>query len=292
MKNKEKEENHSYYNKVKSELNIYAEKWALSQLEVIDDGKASCVLKAVSKQYGSVILKKRETVKTIEDEFNTLSEYNGRHFCKVYEVDLEHGILLEEQVQPGTELIKETSLDQRLKVFCSIYKELHIEPSNPYKYPTYYDWVNKIATYMQTREDHRQLCMHMKKAEEICKELISLYPRKMLLHGDLHHYNILQNDHNGYTLIDPKGVIGDPIFDLPRFLLNEMEDEINQVLFDKINHAITVIGDKLGIPTEIIKKTFYIEMAMAECWRVEDGEQASLERVIFAEKISNTEIIE
>lgn len=67
-----------------------------------------------------------------------------------------------------------------------------------------------------------------------------------------------------------------------------MEDEINQVLFDKINYAITVIGDKLEIPTEIIKKTFYIEMAMAECWMVE---QASLDRVIFAEKISNTEII-
>lgn len=292
MENKEKEENHSYYNRIKSKLNIYARKWALSHLEVIDDGRESCVLKAISKQYGNVILKKRETVKVIEDEFNTLVEYNGRNFCKVYEAKLENGILLEEQIQPGTELIKETSLDQRLAVFCSIYKNLHIEPINQYQYSTYYDWVDKISRYMETREDHKVLCMHMKKAEMICKELMTLYPRKMLLHGDLHHHNILQNNHNGYTLIDPKGVIGDPIFDLPRFLLNEMEEEINQDLFEKINYAITVIGDKLEIPTEIIKKTFYIEMAMAECWMVEDGEKACLDRVIFAEKISNTEITE
>lgn len=287
MENKEREKNNSYYNGVKSEVNIYAQKWALSRLEVINDDRESCVLKAISKQYGNVILKKRETVKVIEDEFNTLAEYNGRHFCKVYEVDLENGILLEEQIQPGTELMKETSIEQRLAVFCSIYKELHIEPTNQYQYSTYYDWVKKSARYIKTREDHKELCTHMKKAEEICKELMSLYPRKMLLHGDLHHYNILQNDHNGYTLIDPKGVIGDPIFDLPRFLLNEMEEEVNQELFEKINYVITVIGDKLEIPTGIIKKTFYIEMAMAECWMVEDGEKASLDRVIFAEKISN-----
>lgn len=228
--------------------------------------------------------------KNIKSEQREGTEYNGRHFCKVYEVDLENGILLEEEIQPGTELIKETSLDQRLAVFCSIYKDLHIEPTNQYQYSTYHDWVNKIARYMEAREDHKELCAHIKKAEEICKELMSLYPRKMLLHGDLHHYNILHNDHKGYTLIDPKGVIGDPIFDLPRFLLNEMEEEVNQELFEKINYAITVIGNKLEIPIEIIKKAFYIEMAMAECWMVEDGEKARLDRVIFAEKISNTEI--
>jgi streptomycin 6-kinase len=97
----------------------------------------------------------------------------------------------------------------------------------------------------------------------------------------------LRNNQNGYTLIDPKGVIGDPIFDIPRFLLNEMEDELNKKLFDKIIYAITVIGETLGIPTKIIKKTFYIEMAMAECWMVEDGELASLDKVIFAERVLN-----
>jgi streptomycin 6-kinase len=114
-----------------------------------------------------------------------------------------------------------------------------------------------------------------------------LYPRKLLLHGDLHHYNILQNNQNGYTLIDPKGVVGDPIFDIPRFLLNELEDTLDKKLFDKIIYAITVIGEKLGIQTKTIKKAFYIEMAMAECWMVEDGEQASLDKVIFANSILN-----
>ncbi len=48
-----------------------------------------------------------------------------------------------------------------------------------------------------------------------------------------------------------------------------------------------MIGEKLGIPTKIIKKTFYIEMAMAECWMAEDGELVNLDKVIFAERILN-----
>jgi streptomycin 6-kinase len=27
-----------------------------------------------------------------------------------------------------------------------------------------------------------------------------------------------------YTIIDPKGVIGDPVFDISRFILNEFHD--------------------------------------------------------------------
>jgi streptomycin 6-kinase len=286
MDNKAEDES-SYYNSVKSEIDTYIKKWILTHIELIANGRESCVLKAHSEQYGNVIIKKRKVVKVIEDEFNTLSEYNGRYFCKIYGVDLANGVLIEEQVQPGTELSNELSLDKRLEVFASIHKGLHIKASKQYKYPTYYDWVSNATRYIETREDHKELCMHMQKAEDICKELITIYPRKLLLHGDLHHYNILRNNQNGYTLIDPKGVIGDSIFDIPRFLLNEMEDELDKKLFDKIIYAIKVIGEKLGIPTKIIKKAFYIEMAMAECWMIEDGELANVDKVIFAERVLN-----
>ncbi|MDF2588555.1 MAG: aminoglycoside resistance protein, partial [Anaerocolumna sp.] len=206
----------SYYETIKSELNFYINKWKLSNLELIDDGRESCVLKCFSDDYGDVILKKRKTIKVIEDEYNTLIHYDGKRFCKAYDADKNSGVLLEEQIKPGAELMKVASLDQRLTIFCSLHKGLHIAPSTIEKYPTYLDWVSNASSYMETRKDHYELALHMKKAEEICRELYRLYPTKMLLHGDLHHYNILLNQHNGYIIIDPKGVIGDPIFDIPR----------------------------------------------------------------------------
>lgn len=118
----------SYYESVKSEIMNYASWNQLRTLELIDDGIKSCVLKCFSEDYGYAILKKRKNVSIIEDEYNTLVEYNGRCFCKIFDGDIKNGIILEEQVLPGTELRKVESLDKRLSIFCSLHKELHIKP--------------------------------------------------------------------------------------------------------------------------------------------------------------------
>lgn len=277
-----------YYESVKSEIMNYASWNQLRALELIDDGIESCVLKCFSEDYGYAILKKRKNVSIIEDEYNTLVEYNGRCFCKIFDGDIKNGIILEEQVLPGTELRKVESLDKRLSIFCSLHKELHIKPSVDVKYPTYMDWVNKITRYMETREDYKELYCYMKKAESICKELFLMYPSRMLLHGDLHHDNILLNNRKEYTIIDPKGVIGDPIFDIPRFILNEMEDNIDHELYEKIEYITSVIGMQLNIPIRVVKQVFYIEMTMAECWNAEDGMTPNLHNVIFAERVLTT----
>jgi len=40
-----------------------------------------------------------------------------------------------------------------------------------------------------------------------------------LVHGDFHHHNLLSND-DGWVVIDPKPMVGEPEFDVPPFLWN------------------------------------------------------------------------
>ncbi|TNJ64441.1 hypothetical protein FE784_20175 [Paenibacillus hemerocallicola] len=61
----------------------------------------------------------------IYTELNTLYPYNGRRFCRVFDADIENGVLLEECVRPGLPIREESSLEKRLSVFCSLYKGLH-----------------------------------------------------------------------------------------------------------------------------------------------------------------------
>ena len=278
-----------FYQRIQTKIDHFTTLWNLSNLKLIDDGRESCVYSCDSKQYGKAILKVRSDIKVIEDEFLTLKEYNGRGFCKAYHCDTTEGILLEEKIEPGIELRKEPLLERRVSLFCQLYKNFHIEPSKGYSFPTYLDWVNKITQYMQSRKDYVELYEHMRRAQELCIELFHRYPPTKLLHGDLHHDNILLNKEGTYTIIDPKGVLGDPIFDLPRFILNEMEDEINEALALKINTVITIISHQLHISPKLIKKLFYIEMSMAECWNVEDGVDAKLVNVLFAERLLASE---
>jgi streptomycin 6-kinase len=279
--------NNSYYNTINQELGQYIDRWKLNSLEIVEDKKINCVLRCNSEIYGDAILKINKFSNIIADEYDFLKEYNGRNFCKVYDADKMKGVLIEEEIKPGTQLRKVHSLDERLTVFCSLHKGLHITPAKEERYRTYLDWVTRITKYMENRNDYKELYHHMKNAEEICKQLFIQYPIKMLLHGDLHHDNILLNSRNEYTIIDPKGIIGDPIFDIPRFLLNEMEDDINQNLYQKFEYMINVIGKQLDVPIKVLKQCFYVETAMAECWNVEDEDNVKIDNVIFAERLLN-----
>ncbi|MBV9168897.1 MAG: hypothetical protein JOZ81_02285 [Chloroflexi bacterium] len=58
------------------------------------------------------------------------------------------------------------------------------------------------------------------RADSLRSELLASVDRSVLLHGDLHHFNILRSDCSGWLAIDPKGLAGDRYFDICQFLLN------------------------------------------------------------------------
>ncbi|HLU23057.1 MAG TPA: aminoglycoside phosphotransferase family protein [Bacillaceae bacterium] len=262
----------SFYQKVLRDVAVYSNRWNLIKLKFIPSYSANIVFKCYSDTFGNVVLKiGNPSSKEIRTEFNTLKEYRGQRFIHVFEEDIENGVILEEYVKPGTPLRNEESLEKRLSIFCSLYEGLHVEPENAAIYPTYMNWVSRINEYMSRRQDFQELYLYMKKAEDICLSLTTKFSKMLLLHGDFHHDNILLGPDGVYKIIDPKGVIGDPIFDIPRFILNEFEDEITPDLYMKINNVITFLEKRLHIPNDIIRKCLFVETAMGICWCVEDG---------------------
>lgn len=284
-----------FYEKVLRDIRLYADKWALSSFKFIPSYSANIVFTCFSEIYGSTVLKiGKSSSRDVLTEFNTLKEYETSPFCKVFDADIENGVILEEFIEPGIPLRNERSLDVRLSVFCSLYKDLHIMPVNAELYPTYTEWVSRITEYISRREDCKELALYMNKAEEICLSLTSLYPEKVLLHGDFHHDNILLGKDGTYKIIDPKGVIGNPIFDIPRFILNEFDDELMMETYKKINDIIGYLEKKLMIPNNIIRECLFVETAMGICWCVEDGATPEeypglVKTVAFAEAILKNE---
>jgi len=188
---------------------------------------------------------------------------------------------------PGTQLKDEPDLYTRLDEFCQLYQGLHKPPADDTEYHTYMDWVNNIAAYMRTRTDFPEMTEKMTRAEEICRQLWEKYRRRLLLHGDLHHENILKGE-SGYRIIDPKGVVGDPVFDIPRFMLNE-DDLYSDDDFAK---AVRILEDKLGVPAQDLRQLFYVEMCMGNCWGVEgDGNVSGMDSVLFAERMLDIDFV-
>ena len=281
-----------FYLKMLNDLERYTKLWDLSGLEQIDYYSVNCIFKCTSSKYGLCILKIGNDAKGTRNEYQILNEYKGTRFCKVYEADINNGVLLIECIIPGTQLRDELSLEKRLDLFCEISHGLHIKPADKTVYPSYMGWVSRITEFMRNRKDYIALYEKMVKAEQICLNLCKKYPGEMLLHGDFHHDNILLDENNQYRIIDPKGVIGDIVFDIPRFILNEFDDEQDEDFKRKYVKITRTISEKFNIPEFDVRSLVYVEMCMANCWNVESQEEPNINEVLFTEMMMDETIID
>lgn len=245
------------------QIQFAIDQWSLSNLRPIYEREQSAVWSCESESFGPVVLKWNSTGQ-LESEYRMLSRLQGKGCCKVYGNDKDQGLLLEERILPGTVLREETSLEKRVEVLASVFREIHVPQQEG---ETYLDWLNKAYAFCESQNVADELLRMAAQARAICTELFEQYPERVLLHGDLHHDNLLFRADGSYAVIDPKGVVGPEILDLPRFLLNEAD-------FGDSSHterAIRLVSRACGYPEEELRKALFMEAVLATVWCVEDG---------------------
>lgn len=269
-------------NKLKSKIDYAVKKWGLSHCREIYRHPTKAVFAAESQQFGPVILKIDQNTAQLKSEHQMLAGLSGAHSCKVYAYDESAGLLLEERIIPGTVLRREASLEKRIQVFASIFHEIH-RPVQQGK--AYLDWLDGICDYCVRNHVAEELLDLALRAREFCKEMFAKYPERVLLHGDLHHDNLLSRADGSYAMIDSKGIIGPAIMDLPRFILNELDTDHACSDREHIQEAIRLMGRQTGYPEEDIRKLFFMETVMGNIWCAEDGEEMDREEMEIAVEI-------
>jgi len=282
--------NDAVYKNLLRSIELYTEKWKLSNLTFLEYYSMNAIFFCKSEPHGDSILKIGCGYQDDEfvSEYNVLSEYGGKKFVKIYEGDIVGAAkaMLLERVSPGTRLIDNLPLDERLAVYSGLYDRLHIEPENPAIYMKYADKLGYYVNYIKGRGDCGELYAHALKAKEIYGAVSEKYDRVALLHGDLHSENIILGS-GEYIIIDPQGLAGDPVFEIPRFILNTYYKSIDMpkdALKNSIKHMIHSLEGSLSAPGEIIKQCFYIETVMFECWRASTGGY-DVRNVLFADTV-------
>ena len=99
----------------------------------------------------------------------------------------------------------------------------------------------------------------LSKARQMRDDLLMSTNRAVLLHGDLHHENILKNGES-WLVIDPKGFIGDRVFEVCAFIHNPSPALLEQASPIKIiNDRIQACADLLGFPKQRIQDWLYVK---------------------------------
>lgn len=122
------------------------------------------------------------------------------------------------------------------------------------------------------------------RAAGIAMALTDAPVRPIPLHGDLHHFNVLKSA-RGWLAIDPKGLIGDPAYELAPAFLSPVSDRRLCTDPRRIARLVKLFSARLEIEAGRIVKYGIVHAALSACWSLQAGEEprhaiAVLERLL------------
>lgn len=254
-------------------INKCKEKWKLTNFRISNELSYNFVVFCESSHYGKVALKIGVPHPELYTEIKALSLYNGKDICKCYDYDIKNGAMLLERIVPGVDLTSIENVSDRILIGAELISKLNILVDENHELPSYTDWVNKA--FKRAREENvvgRKMLNAIDRAENYYKELESLNRSKVLLHGDLHHYNILKCANGDWKAIDPKGVIGIPCLEGSRFIENQLRMVKDEEKLKYLDEMITVFSDKFNENKRIITMCLFVDFALSICWSFEDND--------------------
>ncbi len=95
-----------------------------------------------------------------------------------------------------------------------------------------------------------------------------------LLHGDIHHDNILDFGARGWLAIDPKGLIGERGFDFANLFCNpDMANPATAIAGrpEVFARRLEIIGSKAGIDRQRLLKWIIAYVGLSAAWTIAEG---------------------
>lgn len=241
-----------------------AKAWGLSDLQPLPNLTYNYVLSGF-KDGAPVILKLSITPEELVQEAMLLKAFAG--YGAVAVLAQQPGALLLERAIPGTTLKNyfPQHENESIIIAAKVIQRLHqtpLSPSNNFTPVT--SWLAAI------NPEAKIPASYLNKAIKLKNHLLASAAPTILLHGDLHHDNILQHQNN-WVFIDPKGVLGEPAYEVAAFIRNPIPELLQQPNATQIiQHRIVAFADALQLPAERIYQWCFVQSVLAWIWNLED----------------------
>lgn len=214
-----------------------------------------------SMKHGPVVVKINIPGEGFMNECTALKLLNGT--VKIIDVDEEVYTLVIEKIEPGYDLWSLES-NERIQIAAELIHQCPVSyDGNGFVHKI--DQVQRIYDYIKKDKLHDELEEHLLYCMKHYHDLEDENNPMMLIHGDLHHSNILNQGH--WTIIDPKGEIAYKSMEIGRFMNNEVGKHEDYVSI--IDQMMTVFIKVLNMPKPLLMLSFYIDMVLSTAWFVE-----------------------
>jgi streptomycin 6-kinase len=196
-------------------------RWSL-QIQAPFELSYNYVAPAMRADGTEVVLKLGVPRDELLTEADALHHYAGRGSARLIDADKAQGIMLLERIRPGTMLVETEDDDQATAIAAEVMGRLWQPAPKEHSFPAVADWARGIerlrAQFDGGVGPYPKRLVEM--AETLFRDLLASTDAQVVCHGDLHHYNILASEAGHWVAIDPKGIIGEPAFEIYALLKN------------------------------------------------------------------------
>jgi streptomycin 6-kinase len=247
---------------------------AMARWQLVAEGPALDTLN------GSVAFVRRDTERLVlkiigsaSDELQALPAY--AHFAGRGAVRLlaQAGrALLLERIAPGhalTRKVADGDDDGASWILCDVMAALHGDAPPPAGLATVEDWGADFDRYRAVGGPLPAALVD--RAAAIFSDLCRSQGPRIVLHGDLHHDNVLRDARRGWLAIDPKGVIGERAYECGALLRNPTEDAARFADPAIIDRRVRIICERLGLDRARVLAWCFAQAVLAAVWAVQDG---------------------
>jgi streptomycin 6-kinase len=236
------------------------------------------VAPAVRADGGRVVFKAGVPDRALTDEMTALGLWQGHGIARLLESDPELGVMLLESLEPGAPLysvLERGGLDdnQATRIFAGVARRLWRPAPDTHDFDTPASWAEGLTRLRQRYLggagplDERLVSV----AEGLYAELLPSQSGAVLLHGDLHHWNILSAGREPWLAIDPKGIVGEPCYEVGAWLRNPAghlpaQSDLRRLM----GRRIDILADMLGFDRKRIAAWGLAQAVLSAWWTLED----------------------
>jgi streptomycin 6-kinase len=204
-------------------------------------------------------------------EVTALRHFAGQGAVRLLAHDATRGALLLEQARPGT-TVASVGLDiVATAAIITVLRTLHRPPT-----------VDTASLPDLGTRNRRSLLAHLRRhpgddpvprrlvtrALGLTRELCADAGQPVVLHGDLHHDNVLWDaaGRRTWLAIDPHGVVGDPLAEVGPMLYNPNPARRDPELTSLLAPRVEQLADGLGVGMDRVVAWGFVQAVLSQVW--------------------------
>jgi streptomycin 6-kinase len=251
------------------------ERWSLALDLPFDNLSYNLVIPGRTEQGADVVLKLGVPCRELLTEVAALNLFGGVGAVRLLDHEAERGILLLERARPGAPVYKLQGEAEATVTAARLMRRLWRDPpATGHSFPSLAVWFQAFKRLRDrfNGESGPFPAELIEKGERTFSELSESQERTVILHGDLHHDNILSSERDGWLAIDPKGISGDPGYEVGSFMLNQLPAGADAPALKMVlKRRLLIFSDELQIKRARLARWAFCHALLSALWDFEEA---------------------